>query len=143
MIQKQLIKIGIKQGMKKIKNPKVKKGISGFLKILAGLAFLRSIISLFGIDFGDDNEIEVDNNNFNIDTDGDGISDAFGSDIDGDGIIDSVHIDTDGDGIVDTIQFDSDGDGFMDEEIIDMDGDGQFGSLEDELERDYIKKMKK
>lgn len=144
-LKKQLIKKGIQEGSKKIKNPKVKNGISGFFKILAGLAFLKGILNLFGVDFGDDDDFELDSQepDFNLDTDGDGIADAIGSDFDGDGVIDSVSIDTDGDGIVDTIQYDSDGDGIMDEEIIDMDGDGQFGSLEDELERDYIKKMKK
>lgn len=141
-LKNQIIKTTVKHGVKRIKNPKIKKGISNFFKILAALAFVRSIIKIFGIDFGGDDELDVEENNFNVDTNGDGIMDSVGTDLDGDGLYDSISIDTDGDGIIDTIQYDSDGDGFIDEEIIDMDGDGQFGSLEDELERDFIKKMK-
>lgn len=140
-LKKQAIKTGVKEGLKRVKNPKIKKGISSFLKILASLAILRSLLSMFGVDFGSDDDLDIgETDDFNMDMDGDGIADSMGYDVDGDGLIDSVSIDTDGDGIVDTIQMDTDGDGIIDKEIIDMDGDGQFGSMEDELERDYLKK---
>ena len=37
-LKKQAIKTGVKEGLKRVKNPKIKKGISSFLKILASLA---------------------------------------------------------------------------------------------------------
>ena len=132
-----LIKSVISEGIKRIKSPKIKKGISVFLKILAGLAFLRSILSIFNIDLGSDDELDSD---FEEDT-GIGAYGSVESDFDGDGVVDSIAIDTDGDGIIDVIQYDSDGDGFMDEELLDIDGDGQFGSLDSELERDFLKKQ--
>lgn len=112
------------------------------MKILAGLAFLRSLLNLFGVGFGEDDDFANDESEqFEYDTDGDGVADAYALDMDGDGVDDAVYVDTDGDGVVDTIQYDSDGDGIIDDEIVDIDGDGQFGSVGDELERDYEKKF--
>ena len=65
-----------------------------------------------------------------IDTNGDGIADAFisGIDVDGDGIIDmeSIAMDLDGDGMIDmeSITIDFDGDGLYDEFITDVDTNG-------------------
>ena len=102
---------------------------------LFSLAF-KVVILIFTINrlLNNESNSEVQENQFNLDTDGDGVADAYGVDMDGDGIIDNVSIDTDGDCIVDTIQYDTDGDGILDGEILDMDGDGKFGSLEDEIE---------
>ena len=100
---------------------------------------LKVVILIFTINrlLNNESNSEVQENQFNLDTDGDGVADAYGVDMDGDGIIDNVSIDTDGDGIVDTIQYDTDGDGILDGEILDMDGDGKFGSLEDEIENGF------
>ena len=141
--RKRLIKVF---SLYKNENQNLFQFIDVVFKILVALKFLKVFFDMIGINTDDisDNSSGLDNTpDFNLDTNGDGIADAIGKDFDGDGVIDTISIDTDGDGIVDTIQYDSDGDGFMDEEIIDMDGDGKFGSLDDELERDYIKKMKK
>ncbi len=65
-----------------------------------------------------------------IDTNGDGVADAFisGIDVDGDGIIDmeSIAMDLDGDGMIDmeSITIDFDGDGLYDEFITDVDTNG-------------------
>lgn len=100
---------------------------------------LKVAILIFTINrlLNNESNSEVQENQFNLDTDGDGVADAYGVDMDGDGIIDNVSIDTDGDGIIDTIQYDTDGDGILDGEILDMDGDGKFGSLEDEIENGF------
>ena len=100
---------------------------------------LKVVILIFTINrlLNNESNSEVQENQFNLDTDGDGVADAYGVDMDGDGIIDNVSIDTDGDGIIDTIQYDTDGDGILDGEILDMDGDGKFGSLEDEIENGF------
>jgi len=103
---------------------------------------LKVVILIFTINrlLNNESNSEVQENQFNLDTDGDGVADAYGVDMDGDGIIDNVSIDTDGDGIVDTIQYDTDGDGILDGEILDIDGDGKFGSFEDEIREDFEKK---
>jgi hypothetical protein len=106
------------------------------IKILAYLPFLRWIFDLLGFDFGIEEDFEIEENPFNLDVNGDGVTDAIGTDLDGDGVVDHLSIDSDGDGVVDTIQYDYDGDGIMDEEMVDLDGDGEFGSLGDE----YFKK---
>lgn len=70
-----------------------------------------------------------------VDSDADGLTDAFAQDLDGDGSIDSLGYDTDGDGIIDTTVFDTDGDGIADTAlfddgagghvaVVDSDGDG-------------------
>lgn len=112
-------------------------------KILIALKFLKVFFDMIGLNTNDisDNSSGLDNTpDFNLDTNGDGISDTLGNDFDGDGVVDSISIDTDADGIVDTIQYDSDGDGIFDEEIVDVDGDGKFGSFEDEIKEDFENK---
>lgn len=78
-----------------------------------------------------------------IDTNGDGIADAFisGIDVDGDGIIDmeSIAMDLDGDGIVDmeSITLDFDGDGLYDEFITDVDTNGDGMVDMETIENDF------
>lgn len=123
----------------KKENPKFFRFLDVIFKILIALKFLKVLLDMIGIN-SENLDQETSINDFNIDTDGDGVADSFGVDMDGDGITDEIHIDTDGDGIVDNIQIDTDGDGLFDKEIVDVDGDGKFGSFEDEIREDFEKK---
>merc|ERR1712010_414614 len=58
-----------------------------------------------------------------VDSDGDGLSDAMDDDDDNDGILDDHDNDDDGDGILDNEE-DDDGDGIENDEDNDDDGDG-------------------
>jgi hypothetical protein len=61
---------------------------------------------------------------FEVDLDGDGFTDALAADTNGDGLLDSFEIDTDGDGIVDSYADDLDGDGLIDDAgLLDEGGD--------------------
>merc|ERR1712037_840211 len=59
-----------------------------------------------------------------VDSDGDGLSDAEDDDDDNDGILDDHDDDDDGDGILDNDEEDDDGDGIENDEDNDDDGDG-------------------
>ena len=59
-LKKQAIKTGVKEGLKRVKNPKIKKGISSFLKIFASLVILRSLLSMFGVDSGSDDDLDLE-----------------------------------------------------------------------------------
>lgn len=83
---------------------------------------------------------DLDDGDYLVDLDGDGIADAVANDAyldsDGDGVLDTIvteiALDTDGDGIADTFEtitaMDTDGDGILDTsiEVLDADGDGDF-----------------
>jgi hypothetical protein len=77
---------------KNIKRKEKKKNI----KILASSPFLRWIFDFLGFDFGIKEDFETEENPFNLDVNGDGVTDAIGTDLDGDGVVDHLSIDTDG-----------------------------------------------
>jgi len=106
----------------------IKKKLKNLLSVILFVWVLYKIIRPF---IGGSDEEE-----YGIDTDGDGVNDSF--DTDGDGIIDTVFVDTDGDGIIDTIAKDTDGDGIIDTVFVDTDGDGLVDTILSDTDGDGI-----
>lgn len=73
-----------------------------------------------------------------FDSNGDGILDKALSDLNGDGLIDTVASDTNGDGIFDTFLSDSNGDGSIDTIASDMNGDGRIDTIIKDVNSDGV-----